>query len=355
MTKAYLTSLPRDFIRRQAGFMKEGEYFLKRASVQPPESMTQRLWPEIDGWLERFTRRALTEATWDQGGVDDDDLAAQGVLDLLLWLRVSFLQDAAVLHQMFPANPLFQHELFKHADWEPFRLAVLAAEAKAEQPFAVKLQEAFPEYTEGVTNMFRSMNTTVEEGFAAVNAIMGRVLTIQQDFALGGILLKPVVTPAAKSWSELAAIAPPAPDMSYPSSAVAFSAPVLSASATPASDPNASFPAGVTASSPTSLPALRMNRHIGKVTDLWREWTEGYGGKESVESAEARRGLCMEATENKWRSRRKVIITEIKRRATDGGRSCREIAEELEQERVTQSWSLDKLGKVILEHGKRRQ
>ena len=317
MTKAYLTSLPRGFIRRQAGFKIEGDFFLKRATVEPPESLKKLLWSQADGWRERFRRHAHTRDTFAMGGMDGFDLAAEGFLNLLVSLRVSFLQDAALVQAQFPAHPMFGHLLFQNVDWQPFATAVQVAEAKEQEPFSLKVQQLVPEMTDSVTNMFRQVQKTLEPILGRIEANTDKTLAYQKDWATGNIGLFAHPTPKASFWTP--ALAAPPTSQSLPWPMIPFSASSSTELAAQAPLPLTSFPASVTASSATpSLPKMRMNRHISKVDDLWREWTQGYGGCESVESAAARKGLCTDNGECKWRSRRKVIVDEIKKTGTIG-------------------------------------
>jgi hypothetical protein len=97
MALAYLTHLPVKFLRKVAGFYgTHGDYFLGRAQLNPPQSLLVQVWPWIEGWRERFSARAQRK-TWAEGGLDDDDTAAEGFLNLLAHLRVVLLQDLAIL------------------------------------------------------------------------------------------------------------------------------------------------------------------------------------------------------------------------------------------------------------------
>jgi hypothetical protein len=51
--------------------------------------------------------------TWEEGGLDKDDVAGQGFLALLCHLRVVLLQDLAVLQPTYPDLPFFWHEVFR--------------------------------------------------------------------------------------------------------------------------------------------------------------------------------------------------------------------------------------------------
>src|SRR3954447_25193889 len=55
MSTAYLSRLPREFMRVAAGFPRTaGNYHLQRAAVKPPAALTSQIWPWVDGWLARY-------------------------------------------------------------------------------------------------------------------------------------------------------------------------------------------------------------------------------------------------------------------------------------------------------------
>jgi hypothetical protein len=67
-------------------------YFLPRASVQPPDSLRQRVWPQLDYW--RQAHLGLPGAT----GIVEPNIAAGGFLELLNRLRDVFLQVSKLLY-----------------------------------------------------------------------------------------------------------------------------------------------------------------------------------------------------------------------------------------------------------------
>ena len=84
-------------MRIVAGFSASpGDYFLARAAHEPSQALQKRLWPWIEEWEPRFEARARRQR-WAEGGLDDDDLAADGFLKLMRRLRIVLLQDLAVL------------------------------------------------------------------------------------------------------------------------------------------------------------------------------------------------------------------------------------------------------------------
>ena len=56
LSEAYLYSLPRPAMRALAGFRPNDNHFLwwARATVEPPESLKEQVWPEASYWLRRY-------------------------------------------------------------------------------------------------------------------------------------------------------------------------------------------------------------------------------------------------------------------------------------------------------------
>lgn len=91
MTGCYLTTLPRAFMRGVADYSPdyESSYHCVREQVKPPESLRQRVWPDLDRRKRAHLRRG------DNSDIEvhvDQDIAAGGFLSLLDRLRDVFLQ-----------------------------------------------------------------------------------------------------------------------------------------------------------------------------------------------------------------------------------------------------------------------
>jgi hypothetical protein len=87
MVVAYLSRLPRKFLRQMASFLKqEGSYMLPRGEFKPLASLQKLVWPWLDKWLDRIRARAQGKG-WKAGGLLQDDKAAAGFLKLLVVLR----------------------------------------------------------------------------------------------------------------------------------------------------------------------------------------------------------------------------------------------------------------------------
>jgi hypothetical protein len=97
MVQSYLTGLPLQFLRSMAGFgTKAGKFYLPRANHAPPLSLQQQVFPWVEYWEERVLLSKQGKA-WSDGGLDQEDLALEGFIRLMKYLRVVLLQDIAVL------------------------------------------------------------------------------------------------------------------------------------------------------------------------------------------------------------------------------------------------------------------
>lgn len=97
MVQSYLTGLPLQFLRSMAGFgVKPGKFCLSRANCTPPLSLQKQVFPWLEYWEARV---ALSKQgkLWSEGGLDQEDLALEGFIKLMKYLRVVLLQDIAVL------------------------------------------------------------------------------------------------------------------------------------------------------------------------------------------------------------------------------------------------------------------
>jgi len=148
MITSYMTGLPFGLMRLLAGFQRDpGTYFLCCDSYEPPALLLRQIWLWVDAWEARFNaRHSAKKATWEQGGLDDDDFGGKSFLRLLKHLRRVLLQDLAVLQPKFPKMRLFGHRLFETPEWVEFVAVVQAAEAAhIEEPQSVLLGRVLPE------------------------------------------------------------------------------------------------------------------------------------------------------------------------------------------------------------------
>lgn len=87
-----------------AGFTKDaGNFWLERASLMPSEDLCKKVFPHVDRWVERLENDDVTESS----------TAANGFLQLLIQLRVVFLQDSVIMKEKHPDHVLWKNELFR--------------------------------------------------------------------------------------------------------------------------------------------------------------------------------------------------------------------------------------------------
>lgn len=106
MESVYLQELPRQAMRVLSGWpVQGGNYFLPCASISPPESLITKVFPRALEWKKTIEEN------------NDTDISRKAFIELLLFLQIVFLQDAALLIKMYPNHKLFCHPLFKSDDF----------------------------------------------------------------------------------------------------------------------------------------------------------------------------------------------------------------------------------------------
>jgi hypothetical protein len=324
LCKAYLTHLPRQFMRIVAGFSgSSGDYFLARAVHEPPLVLQKQLWPWIEDWEPRFEARARRQS-WAQGGLDEDDLAGDGFLKLMRRLRTVLLQDLAVLQPRYPSLPFFAHPPFYGPDWDEFALAV-QSDAAVSEPQSLLLQHALPELSsvlqstrEAVLHnsnrLANRLESKLESRLESLQGCLNALLQGQAPITFTGYFGTPHGPAPA-----------PAPAPAH------MPGPVPTPAATAIAGPSAPEPE-------PGLPVFAALAKAYTVTDVWREWKEGLAGRPAVQELEEKWG-------SRWRPgntirvqfcRRKVIWDEVLARIARG-KSEEEVITELELLRAGRS------------------
>ena len=130
---SYLTTLPNTDLLVVAGCMKSPtSYILPRSCVPPPHALTASVLPWVEPELEKIR-------AWNVGNsVQLSDMSAQGVLEALLWLKIVFLQDMALLQLLHPSLPIFAHHVFSLLEWGAFAEEVRKVDAAAANEVSVQ-------------------------------------------------------------------------------------------------------------------------------------------------------------------------------------------------------------------------
>lgn len=332
LCQAYLTHLPRQFMRIVAGFSASaGDYFLARAAHEPPHALQKQLWPWIEEWEPRFEARAR-RCCWAEGGLDEDDLAADGFLKLMRRLRTVLMQDLAVLQPRYPSLPFFAYAPFYGPAWDEFALAVRSDVGAGAEPPSLLLQRALPELS-GVLESSRE--ALLQNSRQLVSRLEGKLQGIQGS--LDALLQGRVPI----TFTGYFAAGPTGPVEPPPATATPTPAPVPVGAGVP-----------IASGATPGLPVVAALARAFTVTDVWREWKEGLAGRPAIRELEETWG-------SRWRPgnavrvqfcRRKVIWDEVLARAAHGGKSEAEAVAELELLRAGRS-----LNQLVDELKQRRQ
>ena len=348
MTGAYLSYLPRAFMRSIAGFPKEGKgYFLPRAQEMPGDALCSKIWPETDIWLRCMEAYHPDRA---DNKVVRLDLAGSGFLRLLRALRVILLQDSVVLRKEFPLHPLWKESLFDCEEYREFAARVESSLAKVVTPDELIMQKYWPAHEavsksrhEAAISEIRSVRLCVQsvsERLDEMERSTASVAPIWIQQGKTGVWVGPTgsislsseyaVSQPKASLSEVGTQSvPPSHEHPPPHTAHYGSQNHLSPSA----------PAGGGVTGPfildPQMPPRRykMLRGSNSVRQLWTEWTLGLAGGPSIEALDRCWGAGWRVgSEAMFYSRRRKIIREIHRRVQDSlAEDDRQAIDQLEQ------------------------
>jgi hypothetical protein len=334
-------------MRVVAGFSRTAaNYHLRRAAVQPPAALKARIWPWVDSWLARYSASIVSDRSFFNGGLDDSDIAGKQFLDLLAWLRITMLQDAAVLQHQFPLFPLWQHPIFCGPDWRRFADDVLVAHNIAEEPIDMRIRKVLPDLEETVRSTREAVlarvdfhaaniNVTLREGFTRINDDLNllRASIPEQLVTVPRRLISPDALNAYLA-DHLTA-APPLHQARSLSRPVTAAAPRAEVTAMPITTAVCSFAAAslipLTAG---GWPVQPYDPNVATAEDAWREWHVGLGAgaakRDSILALEVKFGSAWryEQRIRQWHSRRKKVIHMIEQRV-DQGHALQEVFAQL--------------------------
>ena len=333
MVGCYLNSLPRKFMRTMAGHPASmGSFEIRRARVLPPESLMSLIWPDLEKWRGRF----------GPGADQIQDLAAAGLVNLLLYLREVVLQDSVVLKDQYPRSAVWAHPVFQHPDYRKFAQEVSASVEADDRPAQLTfLAQAVPVLTDYLQSVesrnevrlaeLRSAVTshltdTIESGIREMEARYNNAsqLSLRKVLAEGVFQLKlaettpapallpidPTFTPIAELDVQNSPAPAPVPGVVQ---AVTFVSPTQGLTTSPPPPQNQLGRPG-----PGEPPRHRMSRSVRTVEALWTEWIVGLPGQPSISELDRRWGARWRAgrtSEAQWYSLRLEVVREIRRMA----------------------------------------
>lgn len=314
MSNCYLSGLPRKFLRTLAGFNPEdqGNYYLPRASVDPPESLVRALWPWVDSWLSWFNGDSLAQGIdpefdlppqpslvqQETQKIDEKDLAAQGFLRLLVQLRTVILQDAVVLRIEIPNHEIWDHPLFQRSDYKQFSQQLLQSVHTTDTPYEIQLRKALPALADRITTAENNLHQNISSNHHVIQHSLQSLHGKVDDLISGRIpfTVRANGIESSPGQSTLAAD-------SIQSTTVQGIQPenVNMIQEQPQQVPVISF---------TEMPSYKLSRTIKTVRELWVEWYKGLDGQLAIHTLEAQYGAKWnpDSKERVMFGRRKIII-----------------------------------------------
>jgi hypothetical protein len=311
-------------MRIVAGFsQKSGHYHLPRATVLPPRSLTTQIWPWID---EELTKYRSVDTSLDSDIILD--ASARQFLELMEWLRIVFLQDAAILQASSPGSPLWRHAVFSLPDWEIFAGDVVKAHSVVDMPKDMLLSVMLPRVAdvieESSSNIMKTMNQhgdqlSREHDIASqqMNDLFRQVLTKIHRPRIS-IDLEDIPTAQLASLRQQF-------DTSVVPNSIPLSSSLLPSAAIHSIDASSSTRLHI-ARTPEGYPIEPFDKEWMTVDTAWREWHEGLSTgagelkRDSIVSLEHKFGSKWRYNSSikMWHSRRKKLIGYIDRRITQG-------------------------------------
>jgi hypothetical protein len=244
----------------------------------------------------------------------------------------------------FPGHPIFQDPVFETSEYKAFELRVRGAlEMAVEQdPHTIAIQKAIP----AVNDRLRTMTGIIQNGqvtHAQALCSLEDLLTTRIEQRMESI---------AGALSEFVGGSFHFVPRGQVAPALIAGPPLTGAS----SLPNRPVTLPVTAlahAAEVPLPQYHMSRTIQTIPELWQEWTVGLQGQPSIERLDEQYGSSWRsgptaASERQFYSRRKTLITEIRRlaaaiRAPPDKEAYNTVVLQLEDERKRARASLSKV------------
>jgi hypothetical protein len=350
MIGCYLNSLPRKFMRSMAGHpLQPGCFEIDRAAAPPPDELLQLIWPELNSLRDDLSRQ--------QG--QESDLAATGLVNLLLYLREVVLQDSVYLRERYPRSHVWDHPVFQHAAYDGFAQRVRAHMSDGQPPSQLALlRQAIPV----LADFLQSLDARSDVQASRVEQALSQRLAAESDRIQASQLH--VLTSGALTLrldlQQLPQQHLPQQPLFQPLALGGNGAPSAAASryASAVATPRTRSPSpsggggggGGSALDEQQPPRYRMCRSVKTVERLWREWTAGLRGQPSIRQLDSRWGSRWRSgcqPELQWYSLRQEVVREVGRMAQAGRCSEEQAMWALHAEQQRTGCSLDQFCKRL--------
>ncbi|KAG2191915.1 hypothetical protein INT47_003351 [Mucor saturninus] len=315
---------------------KSGQFYLPRASVDPPESLCKMIFPDLDVWHDRLTAKQANPNNNDEMEVT---VAAKAFFELLFMLRKTIIQDAVFMIEKFPTHPLWQNSLFSLEFFTDYRERMLIVAQEDNDPVNALLQRCVPILEDKIKCMHHDLSTRLDTQSASQEKIIDyitRLVTGQASISLNiSSCDTPISLPggSGEDQGRINITTTAIPQQSEPNSLSGYNS----------MDHSQTFHGNINSN---VVPCYRMSRGIVSVNDLWREWTEGLCGGHAIKDLEKRWGTRWRK-EKKFFNRRRLIINEIERYASQNNITTRTAVDIAERRRSQKGYLLHSLSKNI--------
>ncbi|KAK4700175.1 hypothetical protein P7C70_g6078, partial [Phenoliferia sp. Uapishka_3] len=329
LSNCYLTTLPRESMRALAQFSSTGGDFYLERDIKVPDQLLALVFPQADVWIER-------QKTGDRC---TPNIAANGFLLLLRELRTVLIQDMVQLRKIHPTFFLFNHPLFSSPAFLQYEQHALRTISTKEDPADMRLRQAMPVLADQLKSGFNSVLQASREQASRAEAtekLVGLMGTMLSDIFSGVAPIRlnaewprsATGSTSAPTTSTSSASAPPPGSTSATPSAPP---PPAAAPSNPLTDLLALTSISSTAASATS--SFSMSRTISSVTDLWREYDQGIGGRPAVRDVYEIKGHKWSSndSERKHYQRRMTIVEKVKQLALQHTVREVDVAERLDE------------------------
>jgi hypothetical protein len=316
------------------------------------------VYPALDTWIRKK----------DDGAIHDG-LTTEQFIEVLKFLRVVFLQDAAIMIDRRPKDRIWKHRIFQMVFFIRFKEEVMAAITDLPRPQELVLHDVMPH----LIDLQKAQHQTVMSALAVQSQQLSKM---SQDSSSIGNAIKDIFTGRT----------PVRLNSDHPGFRVSTNVTNEGASTstcqfqfmdsgqpyegtdnfntgesviTSMEVSDSQHPQVSTISNDSSIMShYKMSRFLTTVQDVWREWSVGLGPNPAVSAMEKTWGTRWRSnpTESRFFNRRKVIVDEIGRLvSTEEVNNFDEAIRKLENRRRANDESLNWLQKAILVEKKARQ
>ena len=312
MERHYLSALPRKGMRVMSGFSpRENSYFIKRDCLEPPESLLQQIFPQLDNTL-----------LLQQQGQADQSLSCIGFLKLLKKLREVVLQDSVFLQDCYPELFLWRHSLFRSTEYQNFKSELLNAVDVEEDPSITRMEDVMPDMCAAVRHQTNTITMDMSIHGTRLSRIENQLNRIETQLNREITQLNRDRTQLNRIVSGMHAFSSISIGSQLNQAGSQFEGPddfeSVDSENGDVIEPNRVI---IAQTAPRQKFKMIRNEKM-TVKELWEEWTIGYPLRvppiPSIRSLETQGTYWREGSESRYFNRRKLILDQVQFRIDNG-------------------------------------